>query len=192
MMNKDILIKVVNKFDGTVGYTVPDLNVYRNFYPGETKEISFEELQKLSFVPGGNEILREYLEITDKEAAKQILNIEPEPEYFYTKDDIIRLMKTGSLDEFLDCLDFAPGVVKDMIKDLAVELPLNDVAKREAINQKLNFDVSKAIEIKNTKSEEELEGGKEVTKTTGGRRAPIQKEGTTTAVPSGRRYQPTK
>lgn len=192
MMNKDALIKVVNKFDGTVGYTVPDLNVYRNFYPGETKEISFEELQKLSFVPGGNEILREYLEITDEQAAKQILNIEPEPEYFYTKDDIIKLMKTGSLDEFLDCLDFAPSVVKDMIKDLAVELPLNDVAKREAINQKLNFDVSKAIEIKNTKSEEELEGGKNAAKAVSGRRAPVQKTSSSTATPSGRRYQPTK
>ena len=31
-------------------------------------------------------------------------------------------MTTGSLDQFLDCLDFAPSVVKDMIKDLAVEL----------------------------------------------------------------------
>jgi len=39
-------------------------------------------------------------------------------------------MKTGSLDEFLDCLDFAPEGVTDLIKTLAVELPLNDVAKR--------------------------------------------------------------
>jgi len=62
-------------------------------------------------------------------------------------------MQTGSLDEFLDCLDFAPDVVKDMIKDISVTLPLNDVAKRDAIKEKLNFDVARAIEIKNTKTD---------------------------------------
>ena len=60
-------------------------------------------------------------------------------------------MKNGSLEQFLDCLDFAPDVIKDMIKDLAVELPLNDMAKRQAIQDKLGFDVTKAIEIANRK-----------------------------------------
>jgi len=43
-MEKDTLVKVVNKYNGTVGYDVPDLNIHRNFYPGETKEITFNEL----------------------------------------------------------------------------------------------------------------------------------------------------
>ena len=30
-MNKDTLVKVVNKYNGTVGYTVSDLNIHRNF-----------------------------------------------------------------------------------------------------------------------------------------------------------------
>jgi hypothetical protein len=60
-------------------------------------------------------------------------------------------MVTGTLDQFLDCLDFAPESVKEMIKDMAVDLPLNDIKKREAILDKLGFDVSKAISIKNTK-----------------------------------------
>ena len=34
-----------------------------------------------------------------------------------------------------------------MVKDMAVALPLNDVAKRQAILEKLNFDVTKALEI---------------------------------------------
>jgi hypothetical protein len=62
-------------------------------------------------------------------------------------------MKTGSLDEFLDCLDFAPEGVKDLIKNLSVELPLNDVAKREAIFNKLGFNVDNAIRIKRESSE---------------------------------------
>ena len=145
MVNKDTLIKVINKDNGIVGYTVPDLGVHRNFYPGETKEVTYEELEKLSFIPGGMVILKELLEITDREATKQLFSKEPEPEYHYTKDDVKRLLLTGTLDQFLDCLDFAPEVIKDMVKDMAVDLPLNDIAKRQAIQEKLGFDVTREI-----------------------------------------------
>ena len=68
MINKDTLIKVVNKYNGTVGYNVPDLGVHRNFYPNESKDITFDELEKLSFAPGGEAILKDFLEIQNKEA----------------------------------------------------------------------------------------------------------------------------
>ena len=71
-----------------------------------------------------------------------------EPEYDYTPTDIKNLLLNGSLDELLDCLDFAPEGVIEIVKDLAVELPLNDVAKREAILNKTGFNVTNAIEIK--------------------------------------------
>lgn len=192
MINKDTLIKVINKDNGVVGYTVPDLGVHRNFYPGETKEVTYEELEKLSFIPGGMVILKELLEITDREAIKQLFSKEPEPEYHYTKDDVKQLLLTGTLDQFLDCLDFAPEVVKDMIKDMAVDLPLNDMAKRQAILEKMGFDVTKAIEIKNTKyddGEEDTSG--DFGRINKRRATPIKSENTT-AAPSGRRYNPTK
>ncbi len=187
MVNKDTLIKVINKDNGIVGYTVPDLGVHRNFYPGETKEVTYEELEKLSFIPGGMVILKELLEITDREATKQLFSKEPEPEYHYTKDDVKQLLLTGTLDQFLDCLDFAPEVIKDMIKDMAVDLPLNDIAKRQAIQEKLGFDVTRAIEIKNTK----FDGGDEDNSEEYGhinkrRTAPIKEA----IAPSGRRYKP--
>lgn len=187
MINKDKLIRVVNKFNGSVGYDIPDEKIHRDFYPNAYKDITFDELEKLSFAPGGTVILKEYLEITDKEAAAILLG-EQEPEYHYTKDDIKKLMLTGTLDQFLDCLDFAPESVKENIKDLAVELPLNDVAKREAIQEKLNFDVAKAIEIKRTK----FDGGDEDNSGNYGR---IEKRRVAVATnesiaPSGRRYKP--
>ena len=80
-----------------------------------------------------------------------MLHFEPEPEYFYTEADVKRIMLSGSLDEFLDLLDFAPEAIIDTIKELSVNLPLNDVAKRDAIKEKFGFDVSRAIEIKNAK-----------------------------------------
>ena len=184
MIDKNKMVKVINKFSGTVGYDVPEMGVHRNFYPKESKEISFEELERLSFIPGGDVILRNYLEIVDEDVIMALFNEKPEPEYHYSENDVKQLLTTGSLDQFLDCLDFAPDVIKDMIKDLA----LNDMAKRQAIQDKLGFDVTKAIEIKNTKYDGETE---EITETrTSGRRAAPIKTDNTTAAPSGRRYKP--
>lgn len=153
-MEKSTLIKVLNRDNGAVVYAIPEMNGLKRVYQaGETKEITFEEIEKLSYIPGGMELLQNCLVILDNdEAIKKILG-HVEPEYSYTKDDIINLMKNGSLDEFLDCLDFAPEGVKDLIKTLSVELPLNDVAKREAILNKLGFNVDNAIRIKRESEE---------------------------------------
>ena len=187
MINKDKLIRVVNKFNGSVGYDIPDEKIHRSFYPNAYKDITFDELEKLSFSPGGLVILKEYLEITDKEAAARLLG-EQEPEYHYTKEDIKKIMLTGTLDQFLDCLDFAPESIKENIKDLAVELPLNDVAKRDAIKEKLNFDVAKAIEIKRTK----FDSGEDDENGNYGRieKRRVSSPLTENIAPSGRRYKP--
>ena len=153
-MEKTTLIKVLNRDNGSVVYSIPEMNGLRRvFQAGETKEITFEEIQKLSYIPGGMELLEDSLVILNNAQAVHLILGHVEPEYSYSKDDIIKLMKTGSLDEFLDCLDFAPEGVKDLIKNLSVELPLNDVAKREAIYNKLGFNVDNAIRIKRESSE---------------------------------------
>ena len=148
-MDKNTLIKVLNRDNGAVVYSLPELNgLVRVYQSGETKEVPFKELQQLSYIPGGKELLEESLVILDNEKAiKQLLG-QVELEYSYTEEDIKRLLISGSLDEFLDCLDFAPEGVKDLIKTLAVTLPLNDVKKREAIQDKLGFNVESAIRIK--------------------------------------------
>ena len=142
-------VKIVNRAgNGVVSYTIPDMgNLQRVFQDGEEKVITFEEIRKLSYVPGGMVLLNEYLVIKDKEVLEE-LNMAPEQEYYYTKEDIIRLMTEGSLDEFLDCLDFAPEGVLETIKTLSVELPLNDVAKRKAILNKMDFNVDNAVRNK--------------------------------------------
>jgi len=192
MIDKNKIVKVINKFNGTVGYSVPEMGVSRNFYPKESKNINFEELERLSFLPGGDVILKNYLEITDEDVVIALFNQKSEPEYHYSEDDVKKLLTVGTLDQFLDCLDFAPDVIKDMIKDLAVKMPLNDMAKRKAIQDKLGFDVTKAIEINNTKYDGENEKETEVKAAPSGRRAAPIKSENTTAAPSGRRYNPTK
>ena len=190
MIDKNKVIKVINKFNGTVGYDVPEMGVHRNFYPKESKDITFEELERLSFVPGGENILKDYLEITDPEVIVALFNTELEPEYHYSEEDIKQLLTTGTLDQFLDCLDFAPDSIKNMIKTLAVDLPLNDMNKRKAILDKMGFDVTRAIQIKNTKYDGETEKENETTSHTTGRRAAPLKTTNTAATATGRRYKP--
>lgn len=146
MLDKSTLIKVTNRGKGSVGYTIPELNVRRHFNYGEIKEIPMQELRQLSYLPGGQVLLKNSLLIHNEEALKE-LNPDYEPEYFYTEEDVKNLLLMGTQAQFLDCLDFAPGGVIELIKSLAVKLEINDLAKREAIFEKTGFNVTKAIEI---------------------------------------------
>lgn len=170
MFDKKSKVIVVNRSTGRVGYTIPEMHVTRQFTVREKKEIPFEELEALSYLPGGLPILKNYLVIKDEEAVKE-LGLDVQPEYYYNEEDVKRLLLNGSLNEFLDCLDFAPNGVLEMVKRLSVSLPVNDMQKREAILEKMNFNVTRAIEIQNSKSDEELEAEKQ--KTTPTRRANV-------------------
>ena len=179
MKNGNDLVKVQNRDNGSVGYTIPDLNnLHRTYQPNETKNITMDELRKLSYVPGGMEILRNYLVILDEEAREEILS-DVEPEYYLTKDGVKKLLLEGSLDALLDCLDFAPSGVVDLVKDVAVEIELNDVKKRDAILNKTGFNVTNAINF-NKETTDETEKVKPV------RRVGQPEEKAATA-PTGRR-----
>ena len=144
---EDRKIKVQNRDYGVVGYTIPDLNnLRRSFQPNEVKYIDFDELFKLYQVPGGAYIIENYLIINDDQAIEELIG-GVEPEYYYTEAEVIRILKEGSIDEFEDCLNFAPKGVIDLIKDISVKLPLNDIAKRDMIFKKTGFNVTNAIEI---------------------------------------------
>ena len=179
MKNGNDLVRVQNRDNGSVGYTIPDLNnLHRTYQPNETKNITMDELRKLSYVPGGMEILRNYLVILDEEAREEILS-DIEPEYYLTKDGVKKLLLEGSLDALLDCLDFAPSGVVDLVKDVAVEIELNDVKKRDAILNKTGFNVTNAINF-NKETTDEVEKVKPV------RRVGQPEEKAATA-PTGRR-----
>lgn len=154
-MNKNTKIKVRNRSMGSVGYTIPDMGSYpRRFAAGEIKEISFDELLKLSYIEGGSYLLQNYLVIEDIEARTEILG-NVELEYDYTEADIKNLLLNGSYDALLDCLDFAPKGVIDLVKKIAVNIELNDVKKRKAIFGSTGFNIDKAIEINHMTNEKE-------------------------------------
>lgn len=145
MINSEDIFNVKNRSASVVVYTIPDTNLRREFAPGETKRVSFSELEKLTYQPGGRELISNFLQILDKEVTTD-LNIHTEPEYNMSEQQVVDLILNGSLDSFLDALDFAPIGIIDLIKSLSVSLPITDINKRKALKEKTGFDVDKAIE----------------------------------------------
>lgn len=145
-MDRNTIFNVKNRSAGVIVIINPEASPsHRTFAAGETKRMTYDELEKLSFQPGGKEMLRNFLQVQSTEAIKE-LDIKVEPEYHMSEQDIKELLLNGSLDQFLDTLDFAPTAVIDLIKATAVALPLNDLNKRKALKEKTGFDVDAAIE----------------------------------------------
>lgn len=156
------MYNVKNRSAGVATYKIPEMGVRRTFSPGEVKQISAEELEKLTYRPGGMALLANFLQIMEPEAIAKV-GLNPQPEYFMSEQDIAKMMTTGSLDEFLDCLDFAPPGVIDLVKKLSVSLPLGDINKRMALKEKTGFDCDAAL--KHVMEEKEDEGENTILKT---------------------------
>ena len=155
---KSNFYKVKNRSASSVVYNIPDQNIRREFAPGEEKKIPFSELEALTFQPGGRELLAGFLQLTADDIIER-LSIPTEEEYYLTEEQIIDLLKNGSHDAFLDCLDFAPVGVIDLIKRFSVSLPLTDTRKIHALKEKTGFDVEAAL--KNMASDKEDESVEE-------------------------------
>jgi len=140
-----VFYNVKNRSAGMVVYRIPEDNIRREFAPGEVKKITFEELEKLTFQPGGRSLMANFLQIQSEQTLEK-LGIKTELEYNMSEKEIAELLVSGSLDAFLDCLDFAPTGVIDLVKQFAVALPLEDIHKREALKEKTGFDVTVALQ----------------------------------------------
>lgn len=136
-------MKVKNRSAHRVGYTIPNL-AERLFNPGQEIEISEEEIRQLSYQPGGQYILDNYLQLCKND--RNTLNFDKvEMEYDYSEEDVKRIILKGSLDEFRDMLDFAPEGVITLVKSLAFSLPLADLNKADAFKEKFGYDLATAI-----------------------------------------------
>ena len=139
-----VMYRVKNRGASTVVYKIADKGIRREFKPGQIMSISSEELEELTFQPGGTLILSQFLQIMDLDGI-QAARIKTEPEYHYSEQDIAKLITSGSLDAFLDCLDFAPIGVIDLIKKMSISIPMVDIQKRKALKEKTGFDVEAAL-----------------------------------------------
>ena len=147
MLQNTDKIRVENRDNSLVGYTIPETKILRRFNAFETKEIPMGELRQMVQDRGCYNIIINHLIIHSKEAVNELLP-GVEPEYFYDLKDVDFLLAKGTDDQLLDALDFAPDGVITLIKEEAVRTELNDMRKRELILEKTGFDVTGAINIK--------------------------------------------
>ena len=176
-MESNTKINVRNRSNSVVVYNVEDLRVRREFMPGAVKQVPLEEIYALSQQPGGAEIIANYLFI-ENPAAVEEMSMNVEPEYYLDDKGVIDLLNNGSVDALLDCLDFAPAGVLDLVQKYAISLPLTDTRKIAAIKEKTGFDVALALKHK-AELEAELAEANEQTES-----------GMTVEKPAGRRVQP--
>ena len=180
---------VKNRSASMVVYSIPEDGIRREFAPSETKLIEKAELDKLTYQPGGRELMANFLQIQDAEVREE-LGIKAEPEYDYSEQDVANLITSGSLDAFLDCLDFAPTGIIDLIKELAVALPMTDTRKIDALREKTGFDLEVALKNKAAAEADDKAPAAEAptrrvapATTTGRRTAPITETATEIAKP---------
>ena len=159
-MESNTKINVRNRSNSVVVYNVDDLRVRREFMPGAVKSVPLEEIYALSQQPGGAEIIANYLFIENPAAVKE-MSMKVEPEYYLDDKGVIDLLKTGSVDALLDCLDFAPAGVLDLVQKYSIELPLTDTRKIKAIKDKTGFDVALALKHKAELEAEAAEAGEQ-------------------------------
>ena len=141
MINEKAIYSVKNRSASTVIYSIPEMNnLRREFRPGEIKSVTGSELIQLSYRPGGRRIIENYLLINNEEVLDG-LNMEVEPEYKLDEAGVVKLLKDGSEDQLIDYLNFAPEGVKDLVKAVALAMPLNDLNKCKIIKDMLGYDV---------------------------------------------------
>ena len=154
MLKDTDLISVRNRNNGTTGYVIPDRNIRRTWEVNETKNIPFEELRSFSYLPGGLYALNNLLVVENEEALKA-LNMTVEPEYFYTEDQVRRVLFEGTIDEFADFLDFAPDGAIDIAKDMAIKEEIPDNRKREMLSKKTGLNINNAIMVNKVMAEDD-------------------------------------
>lgn len=175
------MYRVKNRGASTVVYKIADKGIRREFKPGQVMQISSEELEELTFQPGGTLILSQFLQILDLEGI-QAVRIKTEPEYHMDEAAVAQLITSGSLDAFLDCLDFAPIGVIDLVKKLSISIPMVDIQKRKALKEKTGFNVEAALKHQ---EEDREDTQTTILKTNNGERRVKTEE-----VPAGRRTAP--
>lgn len=173
-----VMISVRNMTNQTVVYIIEEDNIRRRFTAFETKKVSAKELRKLYYIDGGDVLLQDYLSIDNKELAGEFGVPADMIEYYWTKEDVDKVLLEGSIEALQDAIEFGPAGISELIKERAIQLDINDLAKRKVIDDMLNIDLNSMSEIY---KDEQEENGQSVSK----RRVQVEEPKTET----GRRVQ---
>ena len=155
-------VKVWNRNSANSVYYIDEMRMLREFAPagkhGDVLLIPISELQALSYVQGGHTMLTEHLLIKEQEVC-EFLGIPVEPEYYYGVEEVKTLLSEGTIEQLMDCLEFAPAGVKDLLVKYAVDDKVDSYEKRELISKAMGVNIT--ARIKNNELSETEPGGEE-------------------------------
>lgn len=175
-MNK---VQVQNLADHQVGFSDNNAGLVRRivFPPQATMELDVDILERLNYTYGGKVLLRDFLSIKDKDLALKFGVDEEtfENEYNWTQDDVDNVLTNEPLERLLDALDFGPDGIIDLIVSRATALPINDISKMRAIEEKTGKQIELMIKNKD-QFEKATETGEETQKISQRRVAPKTSE----------------
>ena len=144
-------IEVVNLTNHKVGYNLVDENLHRSLQPNEHRRILAGELRRLNYQKGGHILLTNYLSVKNAELAREFgVDIDNQIEYNWTPEDVDRVLQTGTIEELMDAMDFAPEGIKQRLAARAVELKISDSNKRKVITDNSPYDID--AQIKNVEA----------------------------------------
>ena len=75
------IYNVKNRSASVVVCRIPELGIRKEFAPGETMRMSYDELEKLSYQPGGRELMGNFLQIME-DKVNDNLGVHRENEYY--------------------------------------------------------------------------------------------------------------
>lgn len=154
-ISRDLEINVKNRShtDVTLLNKFPHDPV-RTIQAGGEILMTFGELKDFYQISKGSAwMVENALQIVGKseDEVKEIMNVltrkKVEPEYFYSEEEILTMLKENDLDGIADAMDFAPSGVVDLIADYAVELPITDTKMMKIISKRTDFDIQERIAI---------------------------------------------
>lgn len=150
--------EIESKYNGYLTVKDPNSSINREFpYCGFKMKLTKEELESISYVNGGRYILENYLIIKDPEIIKALqLNLEYEDSF--TKEQLKDLLLNGTIENLQDTVNFAHEGTIMLLKDLALELEINDIRKIELIGKALGINIQSIKELdKESKEDGEIQ-----------------------------------
>lgn len=173
----DTIVRLTNMMDSPTGYKLPNGN-FRRFAPRGSINVLAGEVREVSNMPGTITLFQNYLRVENKDLATE-LGVSDDSfkhEYSWGKDEIVSALTTEPIEVLLDALDYAPDAIKESLVDIAVELEIPDVNRRNAIKEATGKDITKMIEIKNAyKDDSQKEDDKPTERRTAQKQASAKK-----------------
>lgn len=176
--------KVTSKYNGFLTIKMPNTGIkYIWNRINDSRELTLDQLKEILNAPGGRTIIENKLVIEDPEAVKA-LEMDVEPEYFYSEEDIKALLETGTIEQLEDALNFAPEGTKELIAETAVKIKIENRDKIALITEKTGRDINDQIKV-------EMESSKEDSAAPTQRQAPLftRKTNTPTTETTQSRYK---